>query len=107
MRFQLFVWVALISVSVGIGSAQSALFNFDNDAVDNPPAGFTSYATGRGPAGTWPTLRVVAKGDHITCYFNGKALIDAHDKTYTTGKIGLWTKADSVIAFDDLQVASQ
>src|SRR5436309_9156870 len=53
MRFQLFVWVALISVSVGIGSAQSALFNFDNDAVDKPPAGFTSYATGGGPAGKW------------------------------------------------------
>ena len=59
------------------------------------------------PSGTWHTLRVVAKGDHITCYFNGKALIDANDKTYTTGKIGLWTKADSVIAFDDLQVATQ
>jgi len=26
--------------------------------------------------------RVVAKGDRITCYFNGQALIDAHDKTY-------------------------
>src|SRR5262249_47072557 len=53
----------------------------------------------------WHTLRVVAKGDHITCFFDGKQLIDAHDKTYTTGKVGLWTKADSVIAFDDLAVA--
>jgi Domain of Unknown Function (DUF1080) len=58
-------------------------------------------------SGQWHTLRVVAKGDHIVCYFNGKPLIDAHDKTYTTGKIGLWTKADSVIAFDDLQVSTQ
>jgi hypothetical protein len=24
---------------------------------------------------------------------------------YTTGKVGLWTKADSVIAFDDLAVS--
>lgn len=55
----------------------------------------------------WHTLRVVAKGDHIVCYFDGKALIDAHDKTYTTGKIGLWTKADSVTAFDDLAVTPQ
>lgn len=53
----------------------------------------------------WHTIRVVAKGDHITCWFNGKQLIDAHDKTYTTGKVGLWTKADSVIAFDDLSVS--
>jgi hypothetical protein len=213
MKIQIFVWTALIAAPVGIGYAQSSSYNFDSDAVDKPPAGFTSYATGGGPAGkwlvkemsdapsgknvveqtdadstntrfpvliadngeytdidvsvkgkalsgkedqgiglvfrfrdpksyyvvranalennfrlyrmvngrrlqfaganvkvpsaTWHTLRVVAKGDHITCYFNGKALIDAHDKTYTTGKIGLWTKADSVTAFDDLQVASQ
>src|SRR5229473_8132568 len=52
-------------------------------------------------ANQWHTIRVVAKGDHITCWFDGKQLIDAHEKTYTTGKIGLWTKADSVIAFDD------
>lgn len=52
----------------------------------------------------WHTLRAVAKGDHIVCYYDGKALIDAHDKTYTKGKVGLWTKADSVIAFDDLTV---
>jgi hypothetical protein len=55
--------------------------------------------------GQWHTLRVVAKGDHITCWFDGKQLIDAHDKMYTTGKVGLWTKADSVIAFDDLAVS--
>jgi hypothetical protein len=56
-------------------------------------------------SGQWHTLRVVAKGDHITCWFDGKQLIDSHDKTYTTGKIGFWTKADSVIAFDDLTVS--
>jgi hypothetical protein len=53
----------------------------------------------------WHTLRVVAKGDHIVCYYDGKPLIDAHDKMYATGKVGLWTKADSVIEFDDLAVS--
>jgi hypothetical protein len=53
----------------------------------------------------WHTLRVVAKGDHIVCYYDDKPLIDVHDKTYTTGKVGLWTKADSVIEFDDLAVS--
>ena len=53
-------------------------------------------------SGEWHTLRVTAKGDHITCFFDGQQLIDAHDNTYTKGKIGLWTKADSVIVFDDL-----
>ena len=55
----------------------------------------------------WHTLRVVAKGEHIVCHYDGKPLIDAQDKTYSGGKIGLWTKADSVIAFDDLTVSSQ
>jgi Domain of Unknown Function (DUF1080) len=58
-------------------------------------------------SGQWHTLRVVAKGDRIICWFDGKQLIDAHDKTYATGKIGLWTKADSVIAFDELTVSQQ
>ena len=56
--------------------------------------------------GQWHTLRVVAIGDHIVCYYDGKPLIDAHEKTYATGKVGLWTKADSVIAFDDLTVST-
>ena len=47
---------------------------------------------------------LVAKGDRITCWFDGKQLIDAHDKTYAAGKVELWTKADSVIAFDSLKV---
>ena len=55
--------------------------------------------------GQWHSVRVVTKGDQITCWFNGKQVIDAHDKTYSTGKIGFWTKADSVIAFDDLTVS--
>ncbi len=58
-------------------------------------------------SGEWHTIRAVAKGDHIVCYFDGKALIDAHDSAYAKGKVGLWTKADSVIAFDDLKVSAQ
>src|SRR5437667_12908211 len=53
MRIQHFVWTALMAAFFGIGYAQSGSFNFDSDAVDKPPAGFTSYATGGGPAGKW------------------------------------------------------
>jgi len=53
MRIQLFVWTALMAAFFGIGYAQSGSYNFDNDAVDKPPAGFISYATGGGPAGKW------------------------------------------------------
>ncbi len=203
----------LLAIAIGYGQQQPKTFSFDSDAVGKAPTGFTSYATGGGPAGKWivtevndaasgkhvvvqtdadktdtrfpvliadsgeygdldvsmkakaisgkidqgmglvfrfrdprsyyivranalennfrlyrmvngkrlqfaganakvssgqwHTVRVVAKGDRITCWFDGKQLIDAHDKTYTTGKIGLWTKADSVIAFDDLTVSPQ
>jgi hypothetical protein len=55
--------------------------------------------------GQWHTLRAVAQGEHIVCSFDGQQIIDVQDATYTKGKVGLWTKADSVTAFDDLKVA--
>jgi hypothetical protein len=55
--------------------------------------------------GAWSTIRVVAKGPKIQAYLNGKLQIDHEDKTYTEGWVGLWTKADSVTEFDDLELA--
>jgi hypothetical protein len=57
-------------------------------------------------SGQWHTLRAVARGNHIVCSFDGQKVIDVQDATYTTGKVGLWTKADSVTAFDDLTLAN-
>ncbi len=54
--------------------------------------------------GQWHTLRVVAVGDHIQGYFNGKLMVDHHDSRFPSGRVGLWTKADSITAFDDLTV---
>lgn len=54
---------------------------------------------------TWHTLKVEAKGDHFTVWFDGTKVLDAKDGTFKdAGKVGLWTKADSVIAFDDLTI---
>ncbi len=50
-------------------------------------------------------MRVVAKGDHIQAYLDGALQIDYHDSTYKTGFTGLWTKADSVTAFDDFKIS--
>jgi len=62
-------------------------------------------ATVEAPAGKWHTIRVVHKADHIQCYLNGRPLLDVKDDTFKeAGKIGLWTKADAVTYFDDLQV---
>lgn len=52
----------------------------------------------------WHTLRVVAVGDHIQGYLNGQLLLDHRDARYRSGQVGLWTKADSITAFDDLEV---
>jgi hypothetical protein len=57
------------------------------------------------PSDKWHTVQVVAQGDHIVCSFNDQKLIDVRDATYKQGKVGLWTKADSVTAFDDLTVS--
>jgi hypothetical protein len=59
-------------------------------------------------AGAWHELRVEALGNKLTCYFDGAKKIEADDDTFKhAGKIGLWTKADSVTYFDDLKVVAK
>jgi hypothetical protein len=44
----------------------------------------------------------------IICYYDGVKKIEAIDDTFKdAGKIGLWTKADSVTYFDDLRVVAK
>jgi hypothetical protein len=53
-------------------------------------------------AGTWHTLRVEFAGTRITVSLDGKRYIDFEDSHIGgPGAIGVWTKADSVTAFDD------
>jgi hypothetical protein len=60
------------------------------------------------PSGRWSTLRVVATGSLFEVYFNGTHLYDVEDGTFKgAGKVGVWTKADSVTYFDDLQVTTK
>jgi hypothetical protein len=54
---------------------------------------------------TWHTLKVEATGDHFVVWYDGNKVLDAKDETLKdAGKVGLWTKADSVIEFDDFTV---
>jgi len=55
--------------------------------------------------GIWHTIRVVATGSRIQAYLDGVALLNHEDKTFTQGWIGLWTKADSVTEFAELEVS--
>ena len=54
--------------------------------------------------GEWHRIRVVAKGPKIQAYLDDSLLLDHEDKTFTGGWVGLWTKADSVTEFADLEV---
>jgi len=55
------------------------------------------------PSGQWSTLRIVAAGPRFEVYFNGNKLYEVEDQTFSqAGKVGVWTKADSVTQFDDL-----
>jgi hypothetical protein len=58
-------------------------------------------------AGQWHTLEVTARGTKLGVSWDGRPVLDASDATFTNGKIGLWTKADSVTAFDDLEAVAR
>jgi len=56
------------------------------------------------PANTWHSLRVDFKASRFSVFFNGKQLFEVEDSTFIdAGKMGLWTKADSVTLFDEVK----
>jgi hypothetical protein len=56
----------------------------------------------------WHTLRVDFKGDHFTVTCDGRKAIEWDDATFKeAGKLGVWTKADSVTLFDDFAYGAQ
>ena len=60
------------------------------------------------PSGQWSTLRIVATGRLVEVSFNGTKLYEVEDSTFSQpGRVGLWTKADSVTHFDDLMVTTK
>jgi hypothetical protein len=55
------------------------------------------------PADTWQSLRVDFSGSRFRVSFNGNQLFEVEDSTFAdAGKVGLWTKADSVMLFDQV-----
>jgi hypothetical protein len=76
---------------------------------DLDPKGSGAGAYGRKarvPSGTWSTLRVTARGTLFEAFLNGEKLFEVDDGTFPgAGQVGVWTKADSVTHFDDLDLA--
>jgi Domain of Unknown Function (DUF1080) len=56
------------------------------------------------PLGQWHTVRVVAIGDHIQAWLDGDLYLDHRDARFRSGRVGLWPKADSITAFDDVVI---
>ena len=54
--------------------------------------------------GQWHLLRVVVVGDHIQGWLDGALLLDYRDSRFKSGRVGLWTKADSITAFNDFTI---
>ncbi len=59
-------------------------------------------------SGEWHELRVECIGNKVICYYDGARKIEASDSTFKdAGKVGVWTKADSMTYFDDLKVVAK
>ena len=56
----------------------------------------------------WHALRVEFQGNHFAVSFNGQPALEWDDETFKdAGKVGVWTKADSVTVFDDFTYGSK
>ena len=64
-------------------------------------------ASTRVNSGAWQELQVQVVGNHFTGLLNGAPVVEATNDDYTAGRVGLWTKADSVTCFDDVAVIPQ
>ncbi len=57
------------------------------------------------PAGVWHELQVACKGNQLQCFLNGKQVIPTMtDNSFASGKVGFWTKSDSVSYFTDARI---
>jgi hypothetical protein len=53
----------------------------------------------------WHTLGLRAEGERFTISFDGRQLFTTTDRIFThTGKVALWTKADSITRFDRIEI---
>jgi hypothetical protein len=70
----------------------------------NDNRGQIATADRRVESGVWHELAVEVRGDRIRVRYDGEWVIDHRDATFAAGRIGLWTKADSLTCFDDVMV---
>jgi hypothetical protein len=54
-------------------------------------------------SGQWHELRVETNDETLRGYLDGALVVETPDDTFHAGRVGLWTKADSVTCFDDVK----
>lgn len=60
--------------------------------------------SGRVTPNAWHDYRLEVRGDHLQVFWDGQRVLDHQDATFSdAGRVGVWTKADSVAYFDDLR----
>jgi hypothetical protein len=71
------------------------------DGIRSEPIG-TDYDIS---AGGWHTLAVQCSGNEITCWLDDKLVMPPlQDNTFGVGKLGFWTKSDSVTYFSEATI---
>lgn len=56
------------------------------------------------PSGQWHELKLSVAGKKVVGWLDGKAYLEHELPAGVTGRIGLWSKSDSVVYFDDFRV---
>lgn len=85
-----------------------ALFKVQNGkryalAPRGKPAGTTGVHHRVNP-NTWSILKVAFRGNTFNVYYDHRRILLVEDGTFpTSGKVGLWTQADSVTYFDNFR----
>ena len=54
--------------------------------------------------GTWHTLKIAVHGTALQGYLDGKLVLEHTLTESVSGKIGVWSKTDSMVEFDDFTV---
>ena len=75
------------------------LYSYDRDRRQLATARVTPPALGQ-----WRAVRVVTVGDRVQAWLDGARYLDHRDSRFAAGRVGLWTKADSITAFDDFTI---
>jgi hypothetical protein len=88
------------------GDYLTVRFNGTEDNVvlwtfNNGKRSFVKRATGEFPLelGTWHELRIAVHGTELAGFLDGKHVLDYTLKEPVSGKVGLWSKTDSMVEF--------